>query len=155
MNIPRITVTKDDADTFYLSIENALLHRPPARKHIEPNLIDYDYKTLFISFDSEYRAFIGYTKGYNEPVKREYLSPSCSLVNQLADQIEAYGDAIPGGRAHITRVQAYLCRPDRVDAGWGLSYLKDFNILLCTFNWQGDDIWIRCRDLLRRLRSQA
>ena len=76
MNIPRITVTKDDADTFYLSIENALLHRPPARKHIEPNLIDYDYKTLFISFDSEYRAFIGYTKGYN----RQLNVNTCPLL---------------------------------------------------------------------------
>ncbi len=91
----------EDLVQFYNDIEN-LFERMPVS---EVYLLDLSRQSIVISFDSEWKPFIGITHGYNQNEARNFL-PYGNLISKIRRKFQSEHRAIKGGRVFIGKDNA-------------------------------------------------
>ena len=91
-------------------------------------------QAVVISFSGSYKAFIGYTRGYNPLSEREYLLENIEVLSVVENAVkfrkELTLDNIPGGRVFIRKDLAFVRN---------INFQND---LICHWEWQGVDPYI-------------
>lgn len=95
---PPFVITSQQAMIFTDAISEALAELP-WNELMKLYLISEG--NLVISFDSDYRPFIGQTYGYNRINQRIYFNGNNDVINNIAFALEATGRDVNGGRVFI------------------------------------------------------
>lgn len=132
-------IDRQDASEFLGAIEITLAHM--TRTQIEEVYLYVDKrKALAISFDAEWRAFLGYTRGYNQPEDRTPLRGGGKFLGLIRSKLRARPHVVSGGRVFFTTERAFRVNSDLTED------------TLCWWIWLGDSLDL-VDDVLHLLRQ--
>lgn len=116
---PPLLISDQHSKLFTDAIVDAM-SRLSWKELIDIYWIDDD--NLIISFDGDYKPFIGKTRGFNRFNERVYFDGNNDVISNIADALDATGRDINGGRVFINRRCAYyyngICRQAFITFGW-------------------------------------
>ena len=121
VRVPHLIVKQEEAKQFAAAFSSALRALPlgPANRLY---LFPAERKALAISLDADNRPFIGFTAGYNPPNERAYLPRPLSVLERIANLVDARDQPILGGRIFLSEYSASKVIEDREHT-------------LCTYEW--------------------
>lgn len=142
IHVYALTVTSDQAREFLIAIENAI--RTMTEFQLQQiYFLNHDLQAIHLSYDGEYRPFIGFTAGFNYKDDRVYLSKNIWLLIQIGKYLKELNLSKPGGRVFINSYQVKRRSDDY--------RLHD----LCCFEWEGEDVWQKCQKILKDAKHKA
>ena len=99
-------IPRKDALDFLSGIERSLLNM--SEDEIYKMYLFVEHRNaVAISFDSSWRPFIGYTRGYNSPEERAKISGGAFLALVRSRFQTSHQSEIPGGRVFLAANRAY------------------------------------------------
>jgi hypothetical protein len=111
-------ISNQDARSFCLSIESTLLKAPPSLVN-EIYFFIQTKRAIALSFDGNWRPFIGTNIGYNYPEERIYVNGGGAFLALVRSRFKNMPHEMAGGRVFLAGNRAY-----RIEAGYERTFLK-------------------------------
>ncbi len=132
-------ISRQEASDFLRAIEITLAHM--TRTQVEEVYLYVERRNaLAISFDSEWQAFLGYTRGYNQPENRTPLRGGGHVLGLVRSRLRARPHNVAGGRVFFASERAFRVNEDHTED------------TLCWWIWLGNTLNL-VDDVLHLLRQ--
>lgn len=105
IKVQAIPVSREDGQAFMTSLEATIVGLSEQEAYTVYLVVE-SRRAIAVSFDGDWRPFLGFTRGYNPPDSRAYLESDLGFLNQLADALEQLALESPGGRVFIRQYNA-------------------------------------------------
>lgn len=109
IKVSGLSIKEEDELDFFYSISKAL-SSINASQQGTPYLLNYDKRSIVISFDSTYSPFLGFTHGFN-PVNTRVMLVQCWLLTEIGELARVYNTSNneqAGGRVFISRALIHI-----------------------------------------------
>src|SRR3989304_4521819 len=140
IKVEAIPGAPEDAQAFIAALEETIMSLSE-REAYSVYLVVEARRAIAISFDGEWRPFLGFTRGYNPHDSRAYLAPKLAFLDRIADALESFALERPGGRVFVG---PYDTR----------KLIDDVQVTLCVYDWpEGNPVHQALAILVRKLRA--
>lgn len=119
------TISDEEAKQFIDLIKNEL-RKLDSEELDNVYLFDHSTQSIILSIDSNWKPFIGFTRGWNYPQNRKLFKEEIGILDLVIDSLYEREYDTSGGRIFLSRNKV-------------LHKQKNYGSTLCTFTWYGKD----------------